>query len=100
MVSGLEFRVQGLRFEGSGFGDLGFTSNVVSGFASVEVVGTEIEVPGCSAAEVVCGCSVDLGDVCRSGIQVQGWGSGLGVWGLGLGVQGLRLTFEGYGCRV
>jgi len=69
---------------------LGFTSNVVSGFASVEVVGTEIEVPDCSAAEVVCGCSVDVGDVvCALEVKVQGvglgaWGSGFRAWDLGL----------------
>ena len=35
------------------------------------VAGTEVEVPGCSAAEVVCGCSVDVGDVvCASKFRV------------------------------
>ena len=53
-----------------------------SGFASVEVVGTEIEVPGCSAAEVVCGCSVDVGDVvCALEVKVEGLG--LRAWGSG-----------------
>ena len=74
-----------------------------TGCSSVDVAGTVVVVPGCSAAGVVCGGSVDAGEVdveetpgCfpeGSGIKVLGnrvWVEGLwfGVYGVGSGICG------------
>ena len=61
----------------------GFTSKVVAGSvcSSVDVAGTGVVVPVCSAAGVVCGCSVEEGEVVEDASGCSPEGSGIRVLG-------------------